>query len=93
MILSIPELKAIQWVPKPGRGDVREWMPLFKKIQSAGKGLYFAVAPWYGTSYRDLEYVLQELSPKGLFIDTICDTEAEANCLMNRLGRWSCTHV
>lgn len=92
MILSIPELKAIQWVPLPGKGDVREWMPLFKRIQRAGKGLYFAVGPWYGTSYKDIEYILQELSPKGLFIDTACETEEEVRWLEKNLPKWSCGH-
>ena len=93
MLLDIPELKSIQWVPIPGKGDVREWMPLFKRIQKAGKSLYFAVSPWYGTSYKDIEYVLEELSPKGLFIDTVCDTEEEAKWLMSKLDRWSCSRL
>ena len=90
MLLEIKELKAIQWVPTPGQGDPRMWMPMFKKIQTAGKSLYFELNPWCGSSYKDIEYVLQELSPKGLFLDTSCETEEEARWLLKNLGKWSC---
>lgn len=77
LILSIPELKAIQWVPNPGYGDVREWMWLYKKIRAAGKSLYFEVSNWYGTGGKDIEYVLDEMSPDGLFIDVYCENMEE----------------
>ena len=36
-LLSIPELKGVQWVPGSGRKDYEEWPEVFRKIQSAGK--------------------------------------------------------
>jgi hypothetical protein len=89
LILSIPELKAVQWVPSPGQGKVEDWMPMFKKIQDAGKGLYFAVAYWYGSKPKDIEYVLQELKPEGLYLDIWCESEEETVWLEKKLPEWS----
>jgi hypothetical protein len=89
-LLSIKELKAIQWVPNPGDGAVGKWLPMFKKIQQAGKGLYLALAPWYGTSWKDSEQLLQELSPNGLFIDTVCGSQEELQWMEQQVAKWSC---
>jgi len=93
MLLEIPELKAIQWVPIPGKGHYRDWLPLFKKIQKAGKSLYFALGEGFGTSYKDIEEILTEISPKGLFIDTYCGSEEEARWTIKNLDKWSCRNV
>lgn len=88
-LLSIAELKAVQWVPNPGEGQVNRWLSMFKKIQKAGKSIYFAVAPWYNTDWHDIAYALEELSPEGLFIDAVCSSEEEADWIEQQLPKWS----
>jgi 5-methyltetrahydrofolate--homocysteine methyltransferase len=36
-LLSIPELKGIQWVPGSGQPDVTQWPEVYRKIRAAGK--------------------------------------------------------
>lgn len=62
MLLEIPELDAIQWVPGDGQPRAIEWIPLLKKIQSKGKGLVINAIP------QDIDLLLTELSPKGLYV-------------------------
>jgi len=37
MLLSIPELKGIQWIPGAGQPPIEEWTDVLKKIRDAGK--------------------------------------------------------
>ena len=36
-LLSIPELKGVQWIPGRGSPDSRHWPEVFRKIRNAGK--------------------------------------------------------
>jgi hypothetical protein len=73
-LLSIPELKGIQWVPGAGSPDVTEWPDLFRRIRAGGKlaqvvpgrkGIYSldAVAEQVGSA-RGL-YILGGIDPDG----------------------------
>jgi len=37
MLLSLPRLRGIQWIPGAGAPPAEEWMPLLKRIRDAGK--------------------------------------------------------
>lgn len=67
-LLAIPEVTGIQWVPgagKPVPGS-DEWMPLFKKIQAAGKNIVGTdVTPDY------VAHMYKELDHRGLYVFTI----------------------
>jgi len=39
-ILSIPELKCVQWVPQAGKPGVTEWADVYRKISDAGKNIW-----------------------------------------------------
>jgi hypothetical protein len=56
-LLSLPDLDGIQWVPgsnQPEGGD-DEWMPVYKKVQKAGKFLHFSHFPNFAKCYRELD--------------------------------------
>lgn len=40
MLLAIPGLRGIQWVPGEGNPPAQEWLPLLKRIRDAGKLCY-----------------------------------------------------
>lgn len=75
MILSIPNMRLIQWVPgagKPGLSDP-QWFPMYRKIQAAGRGLVL------GGGIADLERYLRELDPALLHLTVSAKSDAEAD--------------
>jgi len=85
-LLKIEEIDNIEWTPGIGMPPTLtpEYIPNYKKIQKMGKKLYLLVKPW------EIESLLNDLSPKGLFIHTNVDSEDEANKLLKNIEKWSC---
>lgn len=65
-LLAIPELTGIQWVPGSGKPPMADetWLPVYKKIQAAGKNIVMDAAP------EDIMKVYRALDPKGLYVST-----------------------
>lgn len=85
-ILDIDRINGIQWQPgagQPNMGDPK-WYPVLKKIQAKGKNL---VIDWIDPD--QIEKLLQNISPKGVFISTHCKTEDEAKDLIKAVEKWS----
>ena len=82
-LLSLPELDAIQWVPGAGAPPVSEWIPLLRRIQAGGKLVQTYCEPW------EVEVLLGELAPEGLFLTTTAPSEAEAKELLKNTERWT----
>jgi hypothetical protein len=83
LLLSVPEIQAIQWVPGAGREEILQWVPLIRRIQKAGKAVQVFAAP------REIPALLDEVSARGLCITTTCASEQEARDLMNLVQRRS----
>lgn len=79
MLLETPKLNAIQWVPGAGldKQGIAKWIPIYKKIQAKKKAIVV-----YCKS-DEVDFVLDNLSPKGLLIATHCSTEKEAQNLLS----------
>jgi hypothetical protein len=83
LLLSVPEIHAIQWVPGAGREEILRWVPLIRRIQQAGKSvLVYAEA-------KDIPALLGEVSARGLCIGTSCASELEAHDLLDEVERLS----
>lgn len=78
LLLAIPELQAIQWVPGAGALPMTNWIPLLKRIQAAGKSLRLTVWP------HEIQTLLEELKPEGLMLETHVTSEAEARDLLDK---------
>ena len=61
----------------------QKYIPEYKKIQKKGKKLYLLAQP------QEIEPLLKELSPKGLYIHTQVDSEEEADRLIKDVKKWS----
>jgi len=83
LLLGIPEIQAIQWVPGAGALPMTRWIPLLKRIQAAGKSLHLSIWP------HEVRTLLEELRPEGLMLSTRVGSEAEANDLLERAAVWS----
>ena len=77
-LLELPKLRAIQWVPGDGNPSPRHWPDLIRRILSAGRGVHASVPP------EDVEPMIDEFGPRGLFFSTWCDSAEEAKSLIRR---------
>jgi len=55
-LLSIPELKGVQWVPGAGQPDTPEWPEVYRKIHAAGKSIQL----W--PTWKDGRHILEILA-------------------------------
>jgi hypothetical protein len=82
LILSIPQIQAIQWVQ--GVGDdlsIGQWLPVIKKIQAAGKGVVVDI------QLSELEAFIAAMKPDGLYL-CIAAEEQEQPDIIRRLEKW-----
>lgn len=82
-LLELPRLQAFQILPGAGKPSPLHYMDILKKVQAAGKNLHIGISP------GEVEPALQELSARGLFIQTWCETEEEARILLKNCEKWS----
>lgn len=72
-LLSIEKLKMIQWTSVVAQPSPVNYIPVFQKIQKAGKGLLLMLKP------KEVEPILENLSSKGLFINVKAKNKEEAD--------------
>ena len=84
-ILTIEQVDNIEWTPGAGSPPTYspQYIPSYQKIQKSGRSLYLLAEP------NEIELLLAELSPKGLFICTHADTQDEADDLLKKITKWS----
>jgi len=83
LLLTVPEIQAIQWVPGAGALPMTKWIPLLKRIQGAGKSLHLSVWP------HEVRTLVEELKAEGLMLNTWVSCEAEARDLLERVAGWT----
>jgi hypothetical protein len=87
MLLDIPELTGIQWVPgagNPGTGSPK-WFDLYKRIQGRGKRLVLQ-----GMDKADVQRVVETFDPKGLLIEvTRISSPQEADDMACAVANWT----
>jgi len=83
LLLDIPELNAIQWVPGAGAEPMTRWIPLLKRIQAGGKSLHLWVWP------HEIQTLMEELQPEGLLLNTHVTSELEARHLLDKVAQWT----
>lgn len=82
LILSIPQIHAIQWVQ--GVGDdlpILQWLPVIKKIQAAGKGAVIDLL------LDELEPFIAAMKPDGLYLCIAADEKDQPD-ILRRLEKW-----
>ena len=81
-LLEIPELNAIQWVYGAGNGRATDWLDVYKKCQAAGKGIQL------GVGLDELDTIIDELKPEGVFLGVGVKSEEEADDVVRRVSKW-----
>ncbi len=82
-LLALPRLNGIQWVPGDGQPPMSAWLPLLRRIQARGKTLALYCQP------REVETLMTGLEPEGLLLSTTCDSQEEAQELLNKASSWT----
>jgi hypothetical protein len=81
-LLAEPGIQAIQWAQ--GVGDdapILQWIPLIKRIQSAGKSVVVDLTP------AELEPFMAQVRPEGIFL-WIAAEENDQDAIVRRLLSW-----
>ena len=80
-LLSIPELRAIQWTQVAGQKPATAYIPELKRIQAAGKNVLLIV------THDQIRPIMEQLSSKGLFLVTTAATREEADAVIAEVSR------
>lgn len=80
-LLSLEKLKMIQWTHVDGQPKPYKYMDALQKIQAAGKCLLLLV------DAADIDIYMENLSSKGLFIQTSASSKEEADAIVKRVEK------
>lgn len=83
LLCELPRLQALQILPGAGKPSPLHYLETLKYVQHAGKNLHISIP------CGEVETALSELSARGLFIATSCETETEARKLLEQAKKWS----
>ncbi len=84
MILSVPEVHAVQWVQ--GIGDdqpITPWVPFIKEIQARG------VPVIVDLRQEELDDFMATMEPEGLFLWVATESEEEELALLHKIEGWT----
>ncbi|MHB1456099.1 MAG: trimethylamine corrinoid protein 2 [Armatimonadota bacterium] len=82
-LLSIDELNAIQWVYGSGNGRATDWLDIYQKCQSAGKGIQIGAEP------DELDMIMEHLQPEGVMLTISADVDKEsAEAIIRKVSDW-----
>ena len=82
-LLSLPNLKTIQWTQVVGQPPCTDFIPQLQKIQAAGKNLLIAV------DANQIRPLMENLSSRGLYLLTWANSKDEADTILKDVTRWT----
>lgn len=83
LLCELEHLQAIQILPGTGKPSPLHYMDVLKYVQSHRKNLHITIP------VNEVEEALTNLSARGLFIQTYCETEEEAKKILEKTESWS----
>ncbi|KPJ70627.1 MAG: hypothetical protein AMS14_10285 [Planctomycetes bacterium DG_20] len=84
-LLAVGRLDAVQWVYGAGAGRAADWIGVYRRIQSAGKGIEV-----YARDRDDARTVMDHLRPEGIWLDVGGGyTPEEAHAVLAEVARWA----
>ena len=83
-LLAQPELNGIQWVYGAGRGGASDWIPVYQRIQAAGKSIQLSAQ-----TLDDAKTALEHLRPEGVWITVGGYPRAEAEAFVTWVEKWA----
>lgn len=81
LLLSVKGIDAIQWTNIAGQKGPTHYIPIFQRIQKAGKGLIIGADP------DEIPTLMENLSSKGLYLLTYANTQSEADDIVKLIAK------
>lgn len=82
-LLAIEELNAVQWVYGAGNGRASDWIPVYRRIQAAGKGIQLGAEP------DELDVLIENLRPEGVWMSVGgLDGPEAAQAVIDKISQW-----
>jgi hypothetical protein len=82
-LIEEPRINAIQWAQGVGAdAPILQWIPLIKKIQSAGKSVVVDLKP------SELDEFMSRMNPEGIFLWVAAD-DRDQDDIIRSVGRWT----
>ncbi|HOX39483.1 MAG TPA: hypothetical protein PL033_15990 [Candidatus Brocadiia bacterium] len=78
-ICGVEGIDAIQWVYGDGNGPMSKWIPLLKKLQERGAGL------WVYCGREEVKRIVEALKPQGMIITTGAGSREEAEAIVKEV--------
>lgn len=82
-LLAIEKLDAIQYVYGDGSGPATRWLPVYRRIQDAGKKLHITLTP------GEIDAFMAELRPEGVMLSTTASSVEEADAILAKIAKWT----
>jgi hypothetical protein len=82
LLLEIESLDAVQFVYGAGNEPASRWMPVYKRVQKAGKNLHISI------DAAELETFMDALRPQGVMLSMWVGSVEEADAILRRVERW-----
>lgn len=84
ILLELPQINAIQWVPGAGSGEpIMQWIPLLKRIQQANKSMVITLKK------EELDDFMEAMPPKGVFLCIWTADPQEQKDILQKLLKWT----
>jgi len=88
-LLSPERLRAVEWVTGPPGKGLKQWVPMLRRVQDAGKGVAVR-STWLEDG--DAGYIFDNLRPEKLFISISCRTKPETEDWIRKAERSASRH-
>jgi hypothetical protein len=82
-LLGIESLDMIQWVWGAGNGRATDYLELYKKIQSAKKG----IQTWVDVD--EVDTIISHLNPEGVWLKVNISSPDQADLVMKKINSWT----
>jgi hypothetical protein len=82
-LLAIPKLSAVQWVYGAGNGRASDWLDVYNRCQTAGKGIQLGIEP------DELDTIMEHLRPAGVWLSVSgVGNREEGEAILTRVAEW-----
>ena len=83
LILSLPNMNAVQWVQGDGETKpIMQWIPLLKRIREANKSIMVYLDP------GEVDSFIQAMPPQGILMSIVTNDDDLKKTIIKKLEKW-----